>query len=60
MINIGKYCSSEEKQRSVTLFQQYFDVLAYSYDDLKYFRPEELRHEIPLKPGFAPFRQKQW
>lgn len=38
---------------------QCIDVLAYSYEYLKSFRPKEAQHEIPLKAGALPYKQKQ-
>ena len=35
MINIGKCCSLEEKEMERLLFVEYWDVVAWSYDDLK-------------------------
>ena len=49
----------EEKEKFITLLHEYKDILAYSYEDLKSFRPKEVQHDIPLKFGATPFRQKQ-
>ncbi|XP_059078205.1 uncharacterized protein LOC131043644 [Cryptomeria japonica] len=56
-----RYVKKQQKSAASTMEyeQQYIDVLAYSYDDLKSFRPKELCDDIPLKFGFAPFHQKQ-
>ncbi|KAH9314313.1 hypothetical protein KI387_022940, partial [Taxus chinensis] len=35
MVNTGKFCTQEEKNKVVNLLKRYVDVLAYSYDDLK-------------------------
>ena len=59
MVNIGKYCTEEEKKKVVNFLKRYVDVLAYSYDDLKYFQLKEMQHFIPLKPGIKPFKQKK-
>ena len=34
-INLGVDCTSEELDQYITLFKEYFDVFAWSYDDLK-------------------------
>lgn len=41
LVNIGNSCTSVEREQFIQLLHQYFDVLAYSYDDLKYFIPKE-------------------
>ena len=59
LVNIGNWCTDEEKEKFIVLLREYRDVLAYSYEDLKSFRPKEVQHDIPLKFGTTPFRQKQ-
>ena len=49
----------QEKEKFITLLHEYKDILAYSYEDLKSFRPKEVQHDIPLKFGATPFCQKQ-
>ena len=58
MINIGKCCSLEEREAAKKLFEEYRDVFAWSYEDLKSYRGGELKHQIPLKPDAVPFWQK--
>ncbi|XP_057862524.1 uncharacterized protein LOC131070880 [Cryptomeria japonica] len=58
-VNIGNNCTLDERDQFIQLLRQYPDVLGYSYDDLKYFQPKEVQHDIPLKLGAVPFRQKQ-
>ncbi|KAH9324463.1 hypothetical protein KI387_004641, partial [Taxus chinensis] len=38
---------------------KYIDVLAWSYADLKSFKPKDVQHSIPLKPDVKPYRQKK-
>ncbi|KAH9311612.1 hypothetical protein KI387_026647, partial [Taxus chinensis] len=59
MVNIGKCCSPEEKVRFTTLLKKYIDVMAWSYADLKSFKPKDVQHSIPLKPDVKPYRKKQ-
>ncbi|KAH9312256.1 hypothetical protein KI387_027291, partial [Taxus chinensis] len=48
-VNIGKCCTPEEKQKFVKLLKKYIDVLAWSYADLKSFKPKDVQHDIPLR-----------
>jgi len=38
--------------------KKYKDVFAWSYDDLKTYDTSIIEHNIPLKHGIKPFRQK--
>ena len=58
MINIGKCCSLEEKEVARLLFEEYRDVFAWSYDDLKSYRDGRVKHQIPLKSNKVPFQLK--
>ncbi|KAH9310829.1 hypothetical protein KI387_025864, partial [Taxus chinensis] len=58
-VNVGKCCTPEEKRKFVKLLKKYMDVLAWSYADLKSFKPKDVQHDIPLKEDVKPFRQKQ-
>lgn len=59
LVNSSNWCTDEEKEKFITLLHEYKDVLAYSYEDLKSFRPKEVQHDIRLKFGTVPFHQKQ-
>ncbi|KAH9327431.1 hypothetical protein KI387_007609, partial [Taxus chinensis] len=48
-LNNGKCCTPEEKQKFVKLLKKYMDVLAWSYANLKSFKPKDVQHDIPLK-----------
>lgn len=58
MVNLGKCCTSKERNFFIELLRRFLDVFAWSYEDLKDFRDGQFQHHIPLKPGAAPFRQK--
>lgn len=47
-----------ERKSFIDLLVEFKDVFVRSYDDLKNFRDGKFQHQIPLKPGVNPFRQK--
>lgn len=55
MINIRKCCFPKEREAAKKLFDEYSDVFAWSYEDLKSYRGGEVKHQIPLKPDVVPF-----
>lgn len=59
MINVKKCCTCEEKEVARNIFVEYQNVFIWSYKDLKSFRGEKIKHQIPLKPNTASFRQKK-
>lgn len=40
------------------MIQDYRDIITFSYDELKTYRKDVIRHTIPLKEDVKPFRQK--
>ncbi|KAH9303983.1 hypothetical protein KI387_008387, partial [Taxus chinensis] len=50
LVNIGKCCTADDRKKEIVLLKRYKDVLAYSYEDLKAFKPKDMQHSIPLKP----------
>jgi hypothetical protein len=72
-IKIGKGTSEKERKELISLVQEYRDVFAFTYDELKAYKEDvfvftydELKaykedvfqHTIPLKDDIKPFRQK--
>jgi hypothetical protein len=57
-INLGVDCTSEEVDQYVSLFKEYLDVFAWSYDDLKAYDKTIFQHIIPLREGEKPVKQK--
>ena len=43
----------------VELLGEFQDVLSWSYEDLRGFDPDLIKHAIPIKEGIKPVRQKQ-
>ena len=58
MINLGKCCTLKEKEIARQSFEEYKDVFAWSYEDLKSYRDGKVKHQIPLQTDAVPFRQK--
>ena len=54
-VNLGKCCSPDERSKFISLFQQYKDVFAWTYDDLKTYDTCIIQHVIPIKVGVKPF-----
>ena len=47
-LNMGKVCSEIEQENFIQLFQEFNDVVAWTYDDLKGFDPSLFQHTIDL------------
>ena len=58
MIKLSKALDSENRQKYITLMKEFFDVFAWSYDDLKEYDTNIIHHTIPIKEDEKPFRQK--
>jgi len=56
--NLGVDCTSKELDQYTTLFKEYFDFFAWSYDDLKSYDKLIFQHIIPLREGENPFKNK--
>ena len=57
-VNLGKCCSPSERRKFINLFQQYKDVFAWTYDDLKTYDTRIIQHIIPIKAGVKHFQQR--
>lgn len=58
IIKLAKGVPRECKQRYLDLFKEYMDVFPWPYDDLNTFYLGVIQHEIPLKDGVKPYKQK--
>lgn len=59
LLKLGKICSAEDKRAFIVLFQEYHDVFAWKYFDLRGFDPHIAQHTIELEPGVKPIRHKK-
>ena len=55
-INLGSDCTSNEKMAFLKLFNEFKNVFAWSYDDMKTFNTQIIQHVIPMKPQSKPFQ----
>ena len=57
-ILIGADCSPDEIELYTTLFKDFRDVFAWSYEEMPGIDPKIFEHEIKTYPGARPIRQK--
>ena len=57
-VNLEKCCSSGERIWFINLFQQYKDIFAWTYEDLKTYDTCIIQHVIPIKEGAKTFQQQ--
>lgn len=60
ILKTDKVCTLEEKHAFVKLCQEFNDIFAWRYEDLKGFDPHLAQHTIELVDNSKPLRQKQW
>ena len=48
-INLGVDCNPKEETTFIKLLQEFKDVFAWTYDDLKTFNTQVMQHIIPIK-----------
>jgi hypothetical protein len=58
IIKISKNLTIENKERYIKLMKEFFDVFAWSYDDLKVYDTNVIQHTIPVQRNVKPFKQK--
>ena len=56
-VNLGKCCSLGERSKFISLFKQYKDVFAWTYEYLKTDDTKIIQHVIPIKGGIKPYQQ---
>ena len=55
-IHVGVTCSSKEVQVYTSLFHEFCDVFAWSYEEMSGIDPSFVVQEIPTYPGVKPVR----
>ena len=48
IIKISRSLNQENKKRDIKLMREFYDVFAWSYDDLKVYDPDVIQHTIPV------------
>jgi hypothetical protein len=56
-VKIGAQCSDEEKLKFAKLLDEFQDVFAWYYDDLRGLDPAIIQHAIPIKDCIKPIRK---
>ena len=56
IIKISKSLTLESKERYIKLMKKFFDVFAWTYDDLKVYDTNVIQHAIPIKENEKPFK----
>ena len=56
-VNLGKCCPSGERNKFISLFKQYKDVFAWTYEELKTYDTKIIQHIIPIRSGVKPYQQ---
>jgi hypothetical protein len=57
-VHIGSLCSTDELVTSKSLFQEFRDIFARSYEKMPGIDPDIVVHEIKTYPGDKPVRQR--
>ena len=50
--------TKESRDKYIKLMKEFYDVFAWSYDDLKVYDPGAIKHTIPIKRNGKPFKKK--
>ena len=58
VIKISRNLTKEYKEMHTKLVKEFYDVFAWSYDDLKLYDLDVIQHTIPVQRNVKPFKQK--
>ena len=56
IIKISKNLTLENKERYIKLMKYFFDIFAWSYEDLKVYDTNVFQHMIPVTENEKPFK----
>jgi hypothetical protein len=57
-VHIGASCSTDEVATYRSLFQEFHDIFAWSYEEMSGIDPDIVLHEIKTYPGAKPIQQR--
>ena len=57
-VKIGAALEDGVKQKLVEMLHEYVDIFAWSYEDMPGLDTDIVMHELPLKKGCSPVKQK--
>ena len=57
-IKMSKNLTKESKERYIKLMKEFYDVFAWTYDDLKVYDPNVIKHTIHVQENAKPFKKK--
>ena len=56
-VNLGNCCSPGERNKFISLFKQYKDVFAWTYEEIKTYDTNIIQHIILIRSGVKPYQQ---
>ena len=56
-VSLGKCCSPGERNKFISLFKQYKDVFASTYEDMNTYDTNIIHHVIPVRSGIKSYQQ---
>ena len=57
-VKIGELLHPDVKRKLIELLKEYFDIFAWSYQDMPGLDTDIMEHHLPLKPECPPIKQK--
>ena len=58
VIKISKNMTQESKEKYIKIMKEFYDVFAWTYDDLIVYDTGVIQHSIPIQKNAKPFKQK--
>ena len=56
VIKISKNLTKESKEKYIKIMKEFYDVFAWTYDDLKVYDPGVIQHTILVQKNAKPFK----
>jgi hypothetical protein len=55
---VNKTLKADPREEIIDLLKEYFVCFAWSYTEMPGLSRELVVHQLPIKPGFRPFKQR--